>query len=168
MMLTVEAHPLVTMFSQFFKQLPGHPDEVVGIPLNLLIVALANVCARPIASTSAIELTLGGDMLLPDAMEFRLRIAIEQCGLPVVPYTPASFRATCDLHLSPKVALMAVDKNCFFTPQRPAFSTSDISKFPLFSEETRPGLLTTLSEIQEYIGPVCLEDDNDRDSHVHS
>ena len=46
MVLTVEAHPLVTMFSQFFKQLPGHPDEVVGIPLNLLIVALANVPAQ--------------------------------------------------------------------------------------------------------------------------
>ena len=164
MVLTVEAHPLVTMFPKFFKQLPGHPDEVVGVPLNLLIVALANVCARPIASDPAIELTLGRDMLLPDAMELRLRIAIEQCGLPVVPYTPASFRAACDLHLSPKAALLAVDKNCFFTPELPAFPTDDISKFPLFSEETRSGLLTTLSEIQEYIGPVCLEDDNDRDS----
>ena len=96
--------------------MPGHPDEVVGIPLNLLIVALANVCARPIASTPAIELTLGGDMLLPDAMELRLRIAIEQCGLPVVPYTTPSFRAACDLHLSPNAALLAVDKDCFFTP----------------------------------------------------
>ena len=86
MVLTVEAHPLVTMFSKFFRQLPGHPNEVVGIPLNLLIVALANVCARPIASDPAIELNLGRDMLLPDAMELRLRIAIGQCGLPVVPY----------------------------------------------------------------------------------
>ena len=103
-------------------------------------------------------------MLLPDAMELRLRIAIEQCGLPVGPYTPASFRAACALHLSPKAALLAVDKDCFFTPQRPAFPTSDILKFPLFSEETRSGLLTTLSKIQEYIRPVCLEDDNDRDS----
>jgi hypothetical protein len=57
-----------------------------------------------------------------------------------------------------------VDRNCFFAPQWPAFPTTDISKFPLFSEETRSGLLTTLSEIQEYIGPICLEDDNDRDS----
>ena len=142
--------------------------SLVWIPLNLLIVALAIVCARPIASTLAIELTLGGDMLLPDAMEFRLCIAIEQCGLPVVPYTPASFRAACDLHLSPKAALLAVDKNCFFTPELPTFPTDDISKFPLFSEETRSGLLTTLSEIQEYIGPVCLEDDNDRDSPAAS
>ena len=164
MVLTVEAQPLVTTFSKFFRQLPGHPDEVVGIPLNLLIVALANVCARPITNDPAIELTLGRDMLLPDAMELRLRIAIEQCGLPVVPYTPASFRAACDLHLSPRASLLAVDRNCFFTPQWPAFPTTDISKFPLFSEETRSGLLTTLSEIQEYIGPICLEDDNDRDS----
>ena len=79
-------------------QLPGHADEVVGIPLNLLVVALANVCARPISGLPAIELTLGKDMLLPDAMEFRLRIAIEQCGLPVIPYTPASFSVACELH----------------------------------------------------------------------
>ena len=72
MVLTVEEHPLVTMFPQFFRQLPGHADAVIGIPLNLLIVALANVCARPIAGLPAIDLTLGRDMLLPDAMEFRL------------------------------------------------------------------------------------------------
>ena len=84
--------------------------------------------------------------------------------MPVIGYTPASFRAACDLHLSPKVALLAVDQNCFFTPEQPAFPTSDISRFHLFSEETRSGLLITLSEIQEYIGPTCLEDDNDRDS----
>ena len=100
MVLTVEEHLLVTMFPQFFRQLPGHADEVVGIPLNLLVrvVAPANVCARPISGLPAIELTLGKDMLLPDAMEFRLRIAIEQCGLPVIPYTPASFSVACELH----------------------------------------------------------------------
>jgi hypothetical protein len=168
MVLTVEAHPLVTMFSKFFRQLPGHPDEVVGIPLNLLIVALANVCARPIADQPAFGLTLGRDMLLPDAMELRLRIAIEQCGLPVVPYTPASFRAACDLYLSPRASLLAVDRDCFFTPQWPEFPTNDISNFPLFSDETRSGLLITLSEIQECVGPVCLEDDNDRDSSAAS
>ena len=157
MVLTVEGHPLVTMFPQFFKQLPGHADEVIGIPLNLLIMALANVCARPIAEHPAIELTLGKDMLLPDAMELCLRIAIEQCGLPVVHYTPATFRTACELHLSSKSALLAVDRDCFFTPEQPASPAGDISKFPLFSEETRSGLLTTLSEIQEYIGPVCLE-----------
>ena len=131
MVLTVEEHPLVTMFPQFFRQLPGHADAVVGIPLHLLIVALANVCARPIAGLPAIDLTLGRDMLLPDAMEFRLRIAIEQCGLPVISYTPASFRIACDLHLSPKAALLAVDRDCFFTPQQPAFPSMDVERFPL-------------------------------------
>ena len=82
----------------------------------------------------------------------------------MVPYTPASFRAACELHLSPKAALLAVDMDCFFTSRWSAFPTSGISKFPLFSVETRSCLLTTLSEIQEYIGPICLEDDNDRDS----
>ena len=168
MVLTVEEHPLVTMFPQFFRQLPGHADAVIGIPLNLLIVALANVCARPIAGLPAIDLTLGRDMLLPDAMEFRLRIAIEQCGLPVIGYTPASFRVACDLHLSPKAALLAVDRNCFFTPEQPAFPSRDVEVFPLFSEETRSGLLITLSEIQEYVGPTCLEGDNDRDSPAAS
>jgi hypothetical protein len=91
MVLTVEEHPVVTMFPQFFRQLPGHADAVVGFPLDLLIVALANVCARPIAGLPAIDLTLGKDMLLPDAMKFRLRIAIGQCGLLVIGYTPASF-----------------------------------------------------------------------------
>ena len=101
-------------------------------------------------------------------MEFRLRIAIEQCGLPVISYTPASFRIACDLHLSPKTALLAVDRDCFFTPQQPAFPSRDVERFPLFSEETRSGLLTTLSETQEYIGPICLEGDNDRDSSAAS
>ena len=78
MVLTVEGYPLVTMFPPFFKQLPGHADEVIGIPLHLLIVALANVCARPIAEYPTIALALGRDTLLPDAMESRLRIAIKQ------------------------------------------------------------------------------------------
>ena len=137
MALTVKDHPLVAMFPQFFRQLPGHAMEVVGIPLNLLVVALADVCVRPISGFPAIEITLGKDMLLSDAMEFRLHITIEQCGLPMIPYTPASFRAACELHLSPKAALLAVGKDCFFTPEQPAFPTSDISRFPLFSEENR-------------------------------
>ena len=59
MVLTVEAHPLVTMFPQYFRQLPGHADEVVAIPLHLLIVALANVCARPTEEHPALVLTIG-------------------------------------------------------------------------------------------------------------
>ena len=92
MILTIGRYPLTMMFPQFFRQMPGHADAVVGFPLDLLIVALANVCARPTAGLPAIGPVLDKDMPLPDAMEFRLRIAFGQCGLLVIGYMPASFR----------------------------------------------------------------------------
>ena len=162
MILTVGKHPIAMMFPQFFRQLPGHADAVVGFPLDLLIVTLANVCARPIAGLPAIGPVLGKDMLIPDAMEFRLRIAIGQCGLLVIGYMPASFGVACDLHLSPIASMLAVDRNHFPTHEQPASPSKDDEIFPLFPEEARPGLLISCSGIQGYIGPTCLEGDNDR------
>ena len=111
MVLTTEEHPIVTMFPEFCNQVAGMPDSVIGMPLHILIAALANVCARPLDGN--MTLTLGQDVLLPDVMDARLRIAVEQCGLPVVHYTLASFREACELHLSTKGALLAVDRDDF-------------------------------------------------------
>jgi diketogulonate reductase-like aldo/keto reductase len=86
----------------------SHLDDYPLLP-RLLYRGRYQMVLRPIASDPAIELTLGRDMLLPDAMELRLRIAIEQCGLPVVPHTPASSRAACELHWSPRASLFDRD-----------------------------------------------------------
>jgi hypothetical protein len=59
-------------------------------------------------------------------------------------------------------SLLAVDRNCSLTPEQPAFPSRDVEVFPLFLEETRSGLLISCSGIQEYVGPTCLEGDNDR------
>ena len=160
--LTTEEHPVVTMFSQFCKQVAGEAESVIGIPLHLCIAALANVCARPIEGD--LMLKFGQDTLHPHAMDSRLRIAVEQCGLPVVPYTLASFREACELHLSGKGALLAVDMDCFFNPNQAIHRCSDYWEFPLCSMETRSPLLTAYSEISEYCGPSYLEYDNERGS----
>ena len=89
MVLTTEEHPVVTMFSQYCKQVAGEAESVVGIPLHYCIAALANVCARP--TEGDLMLKLGQDVLYPHAMDSRLRIAVEQCGLPVVPYTSLDY-----------------------------------------------------------------------------
>ena len=162
LVLTREEHPFVTMFSQYCKQVAGEAESVIGIPLHLCIAALANVCARPIDGD--LMLKLGQDTLHPVAMDSRLRIAVEQCGLPVVPYTLSSFREACELHLSNKGALLAVDLHCFFNPNQAAQRCSDYWEFPLCSMETRSPLLTAYSEISEYCGPSYLEYDNERGS----
>ena len=93
-----------------------------------------------------------------------LRIAVEQYGLPVVPDTLASFREACELCLSSKGALLAVDIDCFFNPIQAVNRCSDYWEFPLCSMETRSPLLTTLSEVSEYAGPTYLEYDNEKGS----
>ena len=162
MVLTTEEHPVVTMFSQYCKQVAGEAESVVGIPLHYCIAALANVCARP--TEGDLMLKFGQDVLYPHAMDSRLRIAVEQCGLPVVPYTLASFRETCELYLSSKGALLAVDVDCFFSPNQAVDRCSDYWEFPLCSMETRSALLTVYSEISEYCGPTYLEYDNEKGS----
>ena len=109
-------------------------------------------------------LKLGQDVLHPHAMDSRLRIAVEQCGLPVVEYTLASFREACELCLSNKGALLAVDMDCFFKPIQAVDRCSDYWEFPICSMETRSPLLTTLSEVSEYAGPTYLEHDNEKGS----
>ena len=67
MVLTSENHPIVTMFPQYCNQVTGQAKDAIGIPLHMLIAALANVCGRPLGGP--IHLTIGRDALEPDAMD---------------------------------------------------------------------------------------------------
>jgi hypothetical protein len=155
-------HPLITMFPDVFTPMQAPNEDLFSAPLHDVVTICASVCARPDRVPGS--WIIGSKALEPAAMESRLKLALDQCGIPVKPYSLASWREQTEASLRGRSGLFTLTNDCFFDVEASQVPDVRLDRWPIGSSSTQSPLLHVYGDISNYLGPVTFGDDRGRES----
>jgi hypothetical protein len=101
-------------------------------------------------------------------MESRLRLALDQCQIPVRPYTLASWREATEASLRGRTGLFTLTEDCFFDVEESRAPDSRLERWPICSTQADSSLLDVYGDVSNYLGSVTLGADREGESEASS